>query len=55
MNATELRNKVSSMTKKEMIELRDFLESRRDEKMGECMIVLSLGCINKFGKPLSWL
>jgi len=53
MNATELRNKIATMTKKQMVELRDFMESRWSEKMRESMQVLSLGCINKFGVTIS--
>ena len=53
MNATELRNKIATMTKNEMVELRDFMESRWSEKMREAMQVLSLGCINKFGTTIS--
>ena len=55
MNAMELRNKVSGMTKAEMVELRDFMEARWTEKMRESMQVLSLACINKFGTTLSTL
>ena len=55
MNATELRNKAKSMTKVEMIEMRDFMEARWNEKMREAMQVLSMACINKFGTTLSTL
>ena len=53
MSATKLRNKASKMTRQEMIEQRDFMESRWTEKMREAMQVLSLACINKFGVTLS--
>tara|TARA_R110000868_G_scaffold112527_2_gene303008 strand:+ start:26273 stop:26446 length:174 start_codon:yes stop_codon:yes gene_type:complete len=55
MNATQLRNTASNMTKIEMIEMRDFMESRWNEKMREAMQVLSIACINKFNASLSVL
>lgn len=38
-----------------MIEMRDFMESRWNEKMREAMQVLSIACINKFNASLSVL
>ncbi len=52
---SELRANVSSMTKPEMIALRDELESNWNESHKPLMAILCMGCINKFKTPLSKL
>ena len=49
----ELRNKITEMTKLEMITLRDELENNWSDSLRPLMQILSLGCINKFGTTLS--
>jgi hypothetical protein len=52
MTTSELRNKVSQMTKEEFVTMRDQLENNWNESLREQMQVLSLGCLNKFKTTL---
>lgn len=52
MEAYKLRVAVLTMTKKEMIDYRDQLESNWDESKRPLMKILSLACINKFKTTL---
>jgi|GEM_PF-5313474 len=55
MTQSELRVRVGSMTKTEMISLRDHLETNWSDSFRPLMDILSLGCINKFKTTLSRL
>jgi hypothetical protein len=52
MKTSELRNKVSDMTKQEFINYRDELENNWNEDLRPLMNILALACINKFGTTL---
>jgi len=52
MTTTELRVSVLTMTKKEMINYRDQLESNWDESLRPLMLILARACINKFNTTL---
>lgn len=53
MNEAKLRSEVKEMSKSQMINLRDQLESNWDESKRNMMMILSMGCINKFNTTLS--
>ena len=50
---SQLRNKLPEMTKEEFIIIRDLLEKRWVASYRPLMLILSLGCINKFKTTLS--
>jgi len=52
LTATELRIKIKDMSKVEMINLRNELESNWDSSLKPLMEILSLACINKFKTTL---
>ena len=53
MNEAKLRSEVKEMSKSQMINLRNQLESNWDESKRNMMMILSMGCINKFNTTLS--
>tara|TARA_R110001632_G_scaffold14448_2_gene48711 strand:- start:459 stop:626 length:168 start_codon:yes stop_codon:yes gene_type:complete len=55
MTQSELRVRVGSMTKTEMISLRDQMEINWSDSLRPLMDILSLGCVNKFKTTLSRL
>jgi hypothetical protein len=55
ITVTQLRDKVSTMTINEMVNLRDELEGNWSNELRPAMNVLSLACIKRFNKTLSSL
>ncbi len=55
ITVTELRYKVATMTIKEMVNLRNELETNWSNELRPAMNVLSLACIKRFNKTLSSL
>ena len=55
MTQSELRVRVGSMTKTEMVSLRDQIETNWSDSLRPLMNILSLGCISKFKTTLARL
>lgn len=53
MNEAKLRSEAKEMTKSQMINFRNELESNWDESKRNMMMILSMACINKFKTTLS--